>query len=242
MGFDKSANKPKTKPTSITQSIAEDVEELSEDIFTQSINLKSGEFLYFLPNESILNHTVLLVTTIEQRFTQPANQPESVKHLYPQHKNLSIKRSIRCRHCEHNVIKPEYNPTSIKYRIQQFASSHVPEIRIIKCDQLQAGKNCMITLKMTNPTMNDMTITLTELPTEDEEEIMIEEMRKNFEKSVSVATKSSLMRPSMIEDARMVSYKTTAILEPLDSSFVISQRDDSAEFDEDIQSDKKDPK
>lgn len=89
--------------------------------------------------------------------------------------------------------------------------------------------------------MNDMTITIMELPTEDEEKIMIEEMRKNFEKSVSVATKSSL-RPSLIEDARMVSCKTTAVLEPLDSSFIINQRDDSAEFDEDIQSDKKDPK
>lgn len=141
------------------------------------------------------------------------------------------------------MVKPEYNPTSIKYRIQQFASSHVPEIRIIKCDQLVAGKSCLITLKMTNPTMNDMTITIMELPTEDEEKIMIEEMRKNFEKSVSVATKSSLMRPSLIEDARMVSCNTTAVLAPLDSSFIINQRDDSAEFDqEDIQSDKKDPK
>lgn len=90
--------------------------------------------------------------------------------------------------------------------------------------------------------MNDMTITIMELPTEDEEKIMIEEMRKNFEKSVTVATKSSLMRPSLIEDARMVNCKTSAIFEPLDSSFVISQRDDSAEFDDDIQSDKKDPK
>lgn len=123
----------------------------------------------------------MIVTTLEQRFTQPSTQPESVKHLYPQHKNLSIKRSIRCRHCEHNVIKPEYNPTSIKYRIQQFASSHVPEIRIIKCDQLFKNKNASITLKMTNPTMNDMTITIMELPTEDEEKMMIEEMRKNFE-------------------------------------------------------------
>jgi dynactin-4 len=161
--------------------------------------------------------------------------------LYPQHKNLSIKRSIRCRHCEHNVIKPEYNPTSIKYRIQQFASSHIPEVRVIKCDALVAGQNAFITLKITNPTMNDMTITIMELPTEEMERMMIEEVKKAFE-NVSISSKSSLMRPSLIEDQRMVSCKTNANLELPDSSFVINQRDDSSEFDDDIQSDKKDPK
>jgi dynactin-4 len=165
-----------------------------------------------------------------------------VKHLYPQHKNLSIKRSIRCRHCEHNVIKPEYNPTSIKYRIQQFASSHVPEIRIIKCDQLVPNKIAMVTLKITNPTMNDMTITVMDLPTEDEEKMMIEEVRKRFDRSLSASNKSSIMRPSLIEDPRIVSCKTSAKLELPDSSFTINQRDDSAEFDDDVQSDKKDPK
>lgn len=57
-----------------------------------------------------------------------------------------------------------------------------------------------------------------------------------------MTTKSSLMRPSLIEDPRIVSCKATAKLELPDSSFVINQRDDSAEFDEDVQSDKKDPK
>ncbi|KAL7016620.1 hypothetical protein ACKWTF_010073 [Chironomus riparius] len=222
MGFDKTVSKPKNKPASILPSMTEEVEELSEDIFTKPINLKN-------------------ITTIEQRFTQPANQPESVKHLYPQHKNLSIKRSIRCRHCEHNVIKPEYNPTSIKYRIQQFASSHVPEVRIIKCYPLMPNKSAFITLKLTNPTMNDMTITIMELPTDDEEVMMIDEMKKNFE-SLTVSSKSSLMRPSLIEDPRIVSCKPTAKLELPDSSFVINQRDDSAEFDDEIQTDKKDPK
>ena len=114
---------------------------------------------------------------------QPANQPETVKHLYPQHKNLSIKRSLRCRHCEHNVIKPEYNPSSIKYRIQHFASYHVPEIRFVKSDPLIADSNAFITLKIINPTIKDMTITIMDLPTKEEEKILIEEMRKTFDVS-----------------------------------------------------------
>lgn len=123
------------------------------------------------------------VTTIKQRLAQPANQPETVKHLYPQHKNLSIKRSLRCRHCEHNVIKPEYNPSSIKYRIQLFASYHVPEIRFVKAEPMTTGGSAAITLKIINPTMNDMTITIMDLPTAEEEKIMIEEMRKTFDVS-----------------------------------------------------------
>lgn len=82
------------------------------------------------------------------------------------------------------MIKPEYNPTSIKYRIQQFASSHVPEVRIIKCDPLMPSKNALITLKLTNPTMNDMTITIMDLPTEEDELMMIDDLKKNFEVSL----------------------------------------------------------
>lgn len=50
------------------------------------------------------------------------------------------------------------------------------------------------------------------------------------------------MRPSLIEDPRIVVCKTTAKVELPDSSFTINQRDDSAEFDDDVQLDKKDPK
>lgn len=164
MGFEKSSPKPKAKPSSITPSVATDeVDELPDEIFTQEVNLKN-------------------VTTIKQRLAQPANQPETVKHLYPQHKNLSIKRSLRCRHCEHNVIKPEYNPSSIKYRIQLFASYHVPEVRFVKAEALTAGSSS-VTLRIINPTMNDMTITIMDLPTEEEEKSLIEEMRKTFDVS-----------------------------------------------------------
>lgn len=52
----------------------------------------------------------------------------------------------------------------------------------------------------------------------------------------------SIMRPSLIEDPRPVSCKVTGKVELPDSSFVISQRDDSAEFDDDIQGDRQDPR
>lgn len=52
---------------------------------------------------------------------QPESQPLTVDKLFPIHKQLTIKRSLRCRTCEHNVSKPEYNPTSVKFKIQLFA-------------------------------------------------------------------------------------------------------------------------
>lgn len=184
MGFDKSSPKPKAKPSSISTSLASsEVDELPDELFTQSINLRNSKFI--IPQLLISKITqFILVTTIKQRLAQPANQPETVKHLYPQHKNLSIKRSLRCRHCEHNVIKPEYNPSSIKYRIQLFASYHVPEIRFVRSDPLLPGEGAFVTLKIINPTINDMTITIMELPTEDEENALIEEMRKTFDASL----------------------------------------------------------
>lgn len=63
----------------------------------------------------------VLVTTLMQRFVQPDEQPVTTKELHPPHRRLFIKRSQRCRSCEHNVCKPEMNPTNIKYKIQHAA-------------------------------------------------------------------------------------------------------------------------
>lgn len=43
MGFDKSAAKPKTKPSSISPSTIDELEDLPDDIFSQPINLKNSK-------------------------------------------------------------------------------------------------------------------------------------------------------------------------------------------------------
>lgn len=154
---------PKVKPPKLNPSIAsDDVEELPDEMFTEEINLKS-------------------ITTMKQRHGQPSAQPVSVGKIFPQHKSLSIKQSLRCRQCEHNVIKAEYNPSSIKYRIQLFASYHIPELKLVKSDPLTTGTNACVIIKLINPTMHDMTITIMDLPTYEEESLLIEEMNKCFE-------------------------------------------------------------
>ncbi|XP_055586514.1 dynactin subunit 4 [Uranotaenia lowii] len=220
----------KQTPPKINESVAsETVDQLPADIFSKEICLNN-------------------VTTLQQRLGQPAKQPFTVNKLFPQHKLLSIKRSLRCRQCDHNVIKSEYNPSSIKYRIAMFAAYHVPEVRFVKCEPLRKGQDAVLFLKIVNPTINDMTITIMELPTEEDERLMIEELKLAAESSASAsltigALSTSLTKQAtLLEDPRLVDQKLTGTFRLPDSSFVINHRDDSAEFDEVVQSQQEDPK
>lgn len=58
------------------------------------------------------------VTTLEQRLRVPYLQCEDTSKLKLCRSLLLTKRSQRCRECEHNVTKPEFNPGSIKFKIQ----------------------------------------------------------------------------------------------------------------------------
>lgn len=242
---------PKIKPPKINPSQASDfVDDLPDDIFTKEINLN-------------------LIATIKQRHGQPSGQQEYVGKIFPQRKCLSIKQSLRCRQCEHNIIKAEFTPHSIKYRIHLFASYHVPEVKLIKSDPLTAGTNACIIIKLVNPTMHDMTITIMDLPTHEEESLLIEELKKGFEvrillnirtqliqnfyflfflfqKSLSLTSASlntSLSRlTSLNEEPRHVDKNTTGLIQLPDSSFVLIHRDDSTEFDDDIETPREDPK
>ena len=92
-------------------------------------------------------------TRLEQRLMQIDTQPHMTKDVYPRHKHLVVKRSQRCRICEHNLSKPEYNPSSIKFKIQLAAFYHVPEVIIHKLSDipLKAGEVTEFKLKVTNP-------------------------------------------------------------------------------------------
>ncbi|XP_052866405.1 dynactin subunit 4 [Anopheles cruzii] len=221
--------------TPIKESVARDEpDELPDYLLTAEINLKT-------------------IATLQQRLAQPSKQPHTVAQLYPQHKVLSIKRSLRCRQCDHNVIKSEYNPSSIKYRIALFAAYHVPDVRFVQCETLCVGQEeAALVIRITNPTLNEMTMSLLELLTPEEERQMIEEQQLRATAAVTTsgstsatstsgpATLSSISptfakQATLLEKPRMVDRTTNGTLKLPDSSFKISQRDDSAEFDEVIQ-------
>ncbi|XP_066446505.1 dynactin subunit 4 isoform X3 [Eleutherodactylus coqui] len=110
----------------------EEVEPLPEDYYTRPINLTE-------------------VTTLDQRLLQADFQPICASQLHPRHKHLLIKRSLRCRKCEHNLSKPEFNPTSIKFKIQLVAVSYIPEVRIMSIPNLRNMKESQVLLTLTNP-------------------------------------------------------------------------------------------
>lgn len=228
---------PKKNPVISASVASDDVDELPTEIFSQPINLKT-------------------ITTLKQRLQNQSLQPISVNNLYPQHKSISIKRSLRCKQCQHNVLKPEFNPPSIKYRIQLYASAHVPDVRLIKCPSIVLGSNetFKIQLRLTNPTLHDMKITIMELPTAEEENDIISDIKKSFERSVNVTSAvstptgtgsapssltslPSLSRQQSIigEELRPVAERVNALIIMPDSSFVLNYRDDTAEFDDEDQ-------
>uniref|UniRef100_A0A3Q2CZL2 Dynactin subunit 4 n=1 Tax=Cyprinodon variegatus TaxID=28743 RepID=A0A3Q2CZL2_CYPVA len=99
----------------------DEVEPLPEDCYTRPVSLPE-------------------VTTLRQRLLQPDFQPAGASQLHPRHKHLLMKRSLRCRKCEHNLSKPEFNPTSIKFKIQLVAVSYIPEVRIMSIPNLRHMK------------------------------------------------------------------------------------------------------
>ena len=49
---------------------------------------------------------------------QVESQPSECKDLFPTSQMLVVKRSLRCKRCDHNLSKPEYNPSLVKFKIQ----------------------------------------------------------------------------------------------------------------------------
>lgn len=223
--------------------------------------------IYFIIMFLFFVNLYLLVTTIKQRHNHPAEQPFRIDNLYPQRRCMWVKRSLRCRQCEHSIIKPEYHPTSIKYRIQLFASYHVPNIRLIECDKnLKPGVKCSVILKLTNPTIHDMTVQLKTLPSVSEEGKLIMEFKelclqrdislpslgggnsldskKSLTNSPSLNTSNtpSLIRQSILcEEPRPMKRIANSTFLTIDEEFVLNLRDDAKEFEEESQAETDDP-
>lgn len=127
----------------------ENIDPLPEEYLTQPVNLAK-------------------VCNINQRLMQPEFQPTCTDQLFPRHKHLLIKRSQRCKECEHNLSKPEYNPSSIKFKIQLAAIYHIPEVRVKTIPVLKLNEECKIEVTLYNPTPYAAHVTL--LPCENAEE------------------------------------------------------------------------
>ena len=111
----------------------------------------------FYYNEEI---SITDMSSNEQRLNQIESQPEVVNKFFPISKMLSVKRSLRCKVCEHNLIKSEYNPCLIRLKIQLSAYYHLPEVKIKDVSGLKLNTSCRVELTMKNPSSNNMKVRL----------------------------------------------------------------------------------
>ncbi|XP_050293289.1 dynactin subunit 4 isoform X2 [Anthonomus grandis grandis] len=221
-------------PEPVEPAIAKaEVDELPDSIFTDPIDLME-------------------VTTIDQRLMQPELQPATIDKLFPVQKKLSIKKSLRCRQCEHSVSKPEYNPSSVKFKIQLFAYYHIPEVRIVTVEPLSPGKTSELILKFTNPNQHQTTITILDLNLEEQEKYVedqqVIELCDSLEDSLSLKQPMSLpslassqpsslaslppKQPSVTVKPRKICQSVNCDVELPTSNFILPPRDDAAEYDD----------
>lgn len=196
----------------------ESVNPLPEEIFTKAVNLFE-------------------ITTMPQRLAQPEIQPVFCVDLLPAYKHLSTKRSQRCRECEHNVSKPELNPSSTKFKIQQAAYFHVPEVRLVTAGALIGGKDTEVVLLFSNPSQHPTTLSFISLREAEEEEgnKQTEDTSDLADQQGEAASSlSSLTKPAVVlEEPRPISIKVTGNVElpSPDAEITLPPKDDAAEYD-----------
>ncbi|KAL1459353.1 hypothetical protein WDU94_011344 [Cyamophila willieti] len=188
----------------------DEIEPLSEDFITKEIDLLS-------------------IPKLEQRFNISDLQPDHVSQLMPYHKRLMVKQSQRCRECEHNVCKPEYNPSSIKFKIQLSGYFCIPEIRIISYTPLIAGQVSEITFKICNQFKESTTIKFKQLPPKNSEEDL--SYYKTLKKEI-LLTDNLHKSTILMEEARIQEVTTTGQLDLPKCELVLPPRDDAADCDD----------
>jgi dynactin-4 len=103
--------------------------------------------------DSIYKQPLVLdkVLSLDQKLREPGIQATDMKSLYPKHKHLMVRRSQRCKECEHNIFKPEFNPSSIKFKIQLGCLQYCPFLQILKHDNFIQDEPAQVVISITNP-------------------------------------------------------------------------------------------
>lgn len=145
-----------------------------------SLSLKEGDKL---PDDLEQSHTVSSfdplptefftqpaaldkITKLTHRFMLPEFQPDETSKLHPVRKHLLMRKSLRCGECEHNLSKADFNPNSIKFKIQLTALHWIPEVRIMTPSTFSLNKETVVTLTLSNPSVFNTTVALSQIENE----------------------------------------------------------------------------
>ena len=120
-----------------------------------------------VPEEFYTNEVDLSkVPMLHQRLVDPIHQPSKVEEFTPRPLHLIGKKLLRCKGCDHILLKAEINPSSIRFKIQQIALHSLPQIRIFEPPNLVPEKPCEVLLSISNPLNSTTSVSFSQL-TED---------------------------------------------------------------------------
>ncbi|XP_066926026.1 dynactin subunit 4-like [Clytia hemisphaerica] len=148
LGKTNSASGKEIQAPTIVTTIEQDVEQLPDSFYTEPLCLEE-------------------VLTLDQRLKNPALSATKTKELHPKHKHLKVRRSQRCKRCEHNLCKPEFNPSSIKFKIQLVGMQYCPLLQIAKSGNFSQGESTQVVLSLSNPLDSAINVTFMPLNVDD---------------------------------------------------------------------------
>ena len=106
------------------------------------------------------------IPTLQQRLLNPLHQPTNVDQFTPRPLHLIGKKLLRCKGCDHILLKAEINPSSIRFKIQQIALHSFPQVRIFEPPQLEPDQPCEVLLSITNPLNSVVSVSFSQLQAE----------------------------------------------------------------------------
>ncbi|XP_076628370.1 dynactin subunit 4 isoform X2 [Colletes latitarsis] len=198
---------------------SEEVEELPAEIFTDPVDITK-------------------ITTLEQRLQHLDTQAEKVNELRPQKRQYLIRRSQRCRVCEHSLSKPDLCVQSIKFKIQLAAFYHVPEVRVVICEPLYPGQTSELYLKFCNPTQHQTQVVLLPLDTPMTSETVTSEKEDLKQENIPQAPESPNLLPWIVrqvpiaEETKPIKISANASVLLSKRSLILPPRDDTVEYDD----------
>ena len=112
------------------------------------------------PSEELYSTPLVLeeVTRLDQRYLDPGQQSKSLSDLWPRPLQLQGKKLLRCKGCEHILLKADLNLGSIRFKIQQMALHCFPRVRLLNLPILKLGESSEVLLSFTNPLNYPITV------------------------------------------------------------------------------------
>ena len=116
------------------------------------------------------------VTTLQQRFLDPAHQLTSTHELWPRPLMLTGKKLHRCKGCDHIMLKADLSPSSIRFKIQHIAMHVFPRVRLAAPPKLTPGEPSRVLLTFANPINYPISLFFSKCP-----ERLLKRVKENFQ-------------------------------------------------------------